>query len=208
MPPRAFAGAASRAAMLLAPFVASSVVAGCGLASSPEMRTDRDLVEFVRDARSTPCLVFAGDGVTDSGLAPLRDYAGVSGIWLRGCGHIDGSGFAAFGRMPDLRDFSVWNCPLRSDVAFEWLRETESVRELILAYLDLEDEALGKIAAGRSLEIVRLFEIGGVTDAGIRDLSSANWLREIDVYECPGVSRAAVEYLRDALPDCRIEYEP
>jgi hypothetical protein len=163
-------------------------------------------IERVARLGRTTDLVCAGDDVTNEGLRTL-DGSDVRSVWFRACGRVDGSTFDVLGRMPQLEEVSVWNCPVRSDIAFDFLRETDSVKELILVKLHLEDPAFADIAAGKSLGILRLYELEGLTDKGVEQLAASKSLREIHVNECPAVTENAILRLKTALPSCLITYD-
>ncbi len=181
--------------------------AACGT-NMTEIRSDGGIAAAVRSGLRIRALDCAGDGITDDGLRALDGSENVESLWLRGCDNVHGTSFDVLARMPALGCVSIWNCPLQSETAFDFLRSTDAVSELILYRLRLGDEAFADIAAAKRLDILRLGEIDGLTDQGIGALASAKGLQTISIGSCPQVTDEAMDALRAALPDCRIEFVP
>lgn len=115
-------------------------------------------------------------------LAHLAYLNSAEWIALQGV-EVEPGGFAGLPELPLLENVEVW-------------------------YANITDQDLADLTRQKQLTALTIAYCDGVTDEGVAALSELKDLRSVEVLECPGVSLAAIERLREALPEpgCEIRY--
>jgi hypothetical protein len=74
-------------------------------------------------------------------------------------------------------------------------------------FADVDDDTLVAVSRFEELGQLRLNGEERITDAGLEHLKGLQQLHELDLGEC-SVSPEAVERLRQALPKCKVMWQP
>jgi hypothetical protein len=91
------------------------------------------------------------------------------------------AGLAHLAKLKSLEYFAIDNTPVTGD-GLAVLKQCSSLRELALYFLDLDDRAISHIAAIRSLEKLRLYNIGvQITDETLNQLGSLTALKTLSI---------------------------
>lgn len=123
-----------------------------------------------------------GPDINDEGLAQLKDLAGLTSLSL-------------VGREGEFTESGVAN-----------LRGCKNLEQLKLSWNAGSDAVMAEIKNWPSLTHLMLAE-ATVTDAGLSQLKQCMALKSLIVASGRGVSRAMIEELRKALPDCDIRWD-
>ncbi len=167
--------------------------------------TDAGLAEL-RNFKSLRHLALQhSNTITDAGLARLKDIRELQGLELGYCDKISPAGLAYLKNIKTLQALRL-NGDKINDAALAQLQGLDGLQSLDLSWCDQITDAglaqLKQLKALRSLNLVKT----QITDAGLAHLKELNALQSLDLRACPHVTDAAVAELRQALPAAKIEY--
>jgi hypothetical protein len=186
-----------------------------------EMRVDDGVFAWLQPLRRLECLNLAytavrGEFSVLAGL-PLRD------IRLEGCRLVGDSCAMSLTAFPTLRQLEIhmtgvtdagvetltglplevlWLGPRITDTALNSIGQMASMQHLDLCAHMVTDEGVPALAGLGNLEVLWLSRCG-ISDESVQVLAGMQSLRELNVSHT-GVSAAALQRLREALPDCRL----
>jgi hypothetical protein len=145
--------------------------------------TDRGFVALSKMPRLQD-LGVSCKGVSDAALSTLAQFPN-----LRRLTPIDvlDPGFAHIGRCRMLVDLSCMYCRDATDVATEHIAGLR-LQKYYAGLTQVTDRSLEIFGRMDSLEEFELYEVNGVTDAGLRALTSLPCLREVRLSHLPGVT--------------------
>jgi hypothetical protein len=124
---------------------------------------------------------FTACKVTDVGLKKLASLNRLAVVRLEHNDKITKVGLKALGQLPRLRELSLRCCD------------------------GLNDEGLRELTGETNLEVLDLSDCQNVTDAGLNELTKFRQLRRLNLSGCTKLTQKAVEDLKAALPECKVE---
>jgi hypothetical protein len=115
------------------------------------------------------------------------------------------AGFAHVGRCTRLEHLWCMYCRDTTDAATERLTDLSRLKSYYAGMTKITDRSLEILSRLATLERMEFWEIGGITDAGLKALAALGALREVSIGGCARVTRAAVTMFA---PHVRVKYEP
>ena len=149
-------------------------------------------------------LLLEGHPFTDSALEPLDAMNQLQELYLGG-GVVTDAGLGHLRRMPGLKKLDL-SCTEITDAGLEELAALRELDELDIAGTKVTDAGLEKLAGLDKLERLNL-SLTGVTDIGLEHLRRMKRLRSVALLGTE-VTVAGVKKLQQALPNCRIDFNP
>lgn len=139
--------------------------------------------------------------VTGEGFAVLSGLSELKSLSLYECGvGVDGIPTVAKFQKLELFMFQSLHC----DAWAEALAKLPMLREVIVYRADISDVGVTHLARLPKLQKLTVDDCGGPTDAGLNALATCKSLRTFYIGGT-SLTRAAVERLQKALPDCKFE---
>ncbi|WP_439630071.1 protein kinase domain-containing protein [Gemmata sp.] len=143
--------------------------------------------------------------LTDAGLAPLLNWKGsLQLIALRG-GTVTDEGMAVVAGLPRVGVLDLVGMGV-TDAGVERLAGMAAVYQLALNRTRITDAGLRHVAKLQSLDTLWLNETA-VSDAGVDTLGTMKGLKALGLHGTR-VTDAGFKRLKDALPNCKIEWSP
>lgn len=142
-------------------------------------------------------------GITDAGLAHLATLPNLEEVYLGNTG-ISDKGLKFLMGNKKIRVLDVVRTGV-TDASLIGISQLELLTELRLSGTKVSDAGLSHLA---NLKNLRILELGNtaITDSGLAELESFKQLEDLVVpWMNEGVSKAARERLRQALPECKVE---
>jgi F-box/leucine-rich repeat protein 14 len=124
--------------------------------------------------------------VDDASLATLPGFPALRQLMPM---DVPDEGFRHVGRCQRLEDLWCMYCRDTGDLATGHLAGLPNLRSYYAGKTLITDQSLAVLGGMRSLEKLEFWEIAGITDAGIAELSRLPRLREISVEGSPNVTR-------------------
>ena len=168
--------------------------------------TDAGIRELSRSRERILSLECYGPGISDEGLRALEGCNHIEGVWLRGCPNVNGATFGVFATMPRLQGVSLWGLTLVNG-AFTFLSEAPLVWSLTMNGVAVPPGALRDIARAPRLGELVLWEVSGISDDDLMELTAARAPLSLIIGRCAGITASGVERLRPRLPECRVTFE-
>jgi len=193
--------------------------------------TDQDLLVLKQQMPGLRVLhLWESPGITDAGLAELKNFTGLKHLGLQHCNTITDAGLARLKDIPELQSLEIGFCAKISPSGLAALRETATLRELELMGDNIDDAAVARITNFEHLETLNLSWCAHLTDAGLAALKEMKALRSLNLAKtpitdaglahlqqltglqslnlraCVNLTAAAVADLRRALPSTTIDY--
>lgn len=170
---------------------------GCGL-------TDRAL-ETLRQLPNLEVLGLAGNvGVTDAGLITLKQFPALKELYIGGTGVTD-AGLVHFRDWPRLEILGLVG-PAFTDTGLAHVAANKTLKSLVISSTYVSDATIELLAAQSNLVELAISDTW-VTDRGLESLHALQSLRVLLATETT-ISPGAIERLRMARPEIRIEYSP
>ena len=166
-------------------------------------------------------------GITDQGLARLKDFRQLGNLGLRSSTKMTGAGLAHLRDVSTLRSLGLEG---RGFVPETWehLGQLGQIESVVVNGTNVTDQALAHLTGMKALQVLHangtsigdeglvhltglknltLLELHGtqVTDQGLMQLRNLPKLREVGCNDSPGVTPAGVQALLNALPSLRGE---
>jgi hypothetical protein len=147
--------------------------------------------------------------ITDQGLSHLSRLPALRSLVLDYCYGVSDEGVEAISRCQNLEAISLRSCEEITDTGVSFLARAVNLKSLILPeFAKLTDRALMELAnnSPRIAEL-RLANLEEVSDSGLVLLGNCRRLRKLTIEHCKKVTKAAVEALRLAIPECIVIWE-
>jgi hypothetical protein len=193
--------------------------------------TDQDLLVLQRQLPSLRALIiWESPGVTDAGLAELKNFKGLLHLALQHCNEITDAGLARLRDIRELQGLELGYCgkitpagltylkdiktlqvlelngDQINDAALAQLKGVDSLTSLDLSWCDqITDAGLAQLKQLKSLRSLNLAKTQ-ITDAGLSHLKELKALQSLNLQACPHITDAAVADLRKALPAAKIDH--
>jgi hypothetical protein len=172
------------------------VVHGVPAAGKPEPGTtvaEAILIEQ-RNKGHFSSLYLHGEGVTDDGIAELKNAVEITHLEFANCPRLTDAGLKRLTACPRLRTLELHNCPNVTDAGLAHLEELSQLSILrIEKCSQLTDAVFSHLGKIKTLDSLSISACPNITGAGADQLRENNHLREISFYECPRVGDAALE---------------
>ena len=189
-------------------------------------RTADQIAAILREVPHIEHVVFSESDLGGAGLEQLWGLDGMRRLYVNNCrGLVDtdarqllglpnlrildirgstftGDALEPIGRLTSLEKLRMWNQPI-GDAGIKHLANLRNLDELDAWKIGLTDEAMPTIAEFSSLQLLKLGDNPGITDASVPLLARLNSLNEMHVTGT-SISDQGIHQLQRALPNCRI----
>jgi hypothetical protein len=142
--------------------------------------------------------------VTDETVAALSRFPNLSVLNLRSV-FVSDEGLKTLRRIRNLRKLGLFVGSKVTSEGFKILAEL-NLTHLDLIYSNVDNEKLKELRRLSGLRSLRLINAAKVTDDGIPYLSELTELKDLDLANAT-LTKAGIEHLKKALPNCAIVYE-
>ncbi len=142
--------------------------------------------------------LFWSKALTDEQLASLKGLSNLKEINIWGSSKITDRGLEQLSSLPKLESLTFSHSSSISATGIEALVKLKDLKDVTIGYTPLADDAISSLSRIRSLEYVSLIGLA-VTDDGLSALASLPDLKCLSIRECPKVTLAGVQKLKDAL---------
>lgn len=153
-------------------------------------------------------LTLAGcEQITDKTLKRVSSLSQLESLDLEGCSAISNAGLVHVGNLTGLRFLSLANC---SEITGDGLQHLCELPELLALSLEgctrITDNDLRHVEQMKELQALVLDGCTRITDDGLVCLSGLKNLQALDLVGCTHVTGGGVQWLKEALPQCRISH--
>lgn len=186
--------------------------------------TDR-LCAAISRLQDLTSLTLSGGSITDAGVLRLARLPDLETLEIPYCRHLTNASLRTIGAMhhlkrlnilssgdysnaglknlaglKQLQELTMGNLSRVTAKGFAFLPRLPALTTLFLGYMPLHDEALAYISPLKRLITLDLLEIGSITDSGILKLCTLDSIEWLGIQDCPKVTHAGIDRLREALP--------
>ncbi len=168
--------------------------------------TDAD-IEKLRGLVNLTVLELDGTLVTDAGLKHLRSMKKLQHLTLSYTA-ITGAGLDELAGLP-IENLDLGLTKVRGAEGLARLKKLPELKQVGLKGLLIGDADLKPLTECKSIQTLQLHD-NRITDAGLEELAKMKWLKHVTLNQAGGtnlVTRAGLEKLRKALPNCNVYYE-
>jgi len=169
--------------------------------------TNDDLAQLA-PLRQLKALNLAGSQITDEGIKHLKEMAALCDLGLDST-MLSGACLDDLAGLP-IEYLNLNKTKVRGREALMKLAKLTELRDVRLEGLLLADDDLAGLLECRSLQKLWLRD-NRITDRGLEVLAQMEWLQELGLAYAnsePAITPAGVDRLRQALPYCKVVYEP
>lgn len=143
-----------------------------------------------------------GVDVTGTGLESLAGLTALEALDLSYC-RFGADALEAIVPLRNLKRLGLSQTRINND-SMAWIAKLEKLESIELEYTAINDEGLARLAPLTSLKELKL-DRTDVSDASVKVLTGFTGLQYLDAYHTL-ISQPAVDTLRKALPNCRINW--
>jgi Leucine-rich repeat (LRR) protein len=161
-------------------------------------------MEHVKDLKTLETLVLGNTGISDDGVAELKDLKKLKSLTVSGCIKITDKSAETIRGFTELEYLS-----LPSTITEAGVKDLVGLKKLKTLYLggtNMTDAGVGHIAANMpDLESLDLGTVSGtqISDISIKPLSNLKRLRSLNLRGSQ-ISEKGLRELKETLPDCRV----
>ncbi len=115
--------------------------------------------------------------VDDTALEVLKDLPKLRRFYLHEISSVTDSGLKNLSSLKELELLDIWSIPLMTDATVDVIAALPNLKELTIRSTAVTDKAIDKLLAMPKLQSLTFKENGGVTEAGLKKLSSKKWTK-------------------------------
>ena len=164
---------------------------------------DDDTLAQIATLPSLNTISLMSDGITDRGRAYLTHLKTLETLLINS-ERVTDSGLKHVAQLPPRLVNLLLDCPQVTSAGLQFLNGRDNFRTLAARRARVSDSGLSVIGKMAHLQVLSLCAMQ-ITDAGLDDLKELKHLKEVSLIELQ-VSQARVNELRNALPNCTINF--